>query len=419
MKTINLLKADLWALYLAFKAQDFAFWMAAFYLVFAYLKPQVTFPIIDFLPWTQLSILAGLGYLIVKGRISLNIVHVAMIIFFIIVIVSIYDAVYPEIGWRRFDVIYIQLIELIFFTNCIKNMQQFKLIITIFFLILLKMSLFGAKTWVSRGFGFTSWGIAGPDGYFANSGEFSLLMAMFAIMSLGFIAGHATKRKIYYIAPITAVMTVLGASSRGSQLAIAAGLLVMAFVMGKLSLKNILIFALIGTLGYNLMPEEQMKRFESMGEDDTSQSRLKYWESGVKMMNDNKLTGVGYFGFAEYYHNYYKEGIQSGYLANRREVAHNSLVETGSELGYPGLLCYIWFHILCFNMNNRCRRMARASNRADLNWIPLFSTGLNVTLLVYFIGAFFMSVAYYPYIYIMMMFSQSLYSAMLKETDKK
>lgn len=240
-------------------------------------------------------------------------------------------------------------------------------------------------------------------------------MAIYAMLALGFISGHINTRKIYYITFVTAIMTVLGASSRGSQLALLIGLFALGFLLGKFRLKNILITVLIVWGGIQLLPEEQKMRFQSMGSDDTSQSRLKYWAAGIDMMNNHKLTGVGYFNFADYYHNYYKEHV-SDFLSQRREVAHNSLVETGSELGYPGLLCYLWLHLICFRLNQKAAKLSTGHD--SLSWVPRFSLCANLALLVYFIGAFFMSVAYYPYIYLLLMISQSLYTSCKKVGDQ-
>ncbi|WP_158269261.1 O-antigen ligase, partial [Saccharospirillum sp. MSK14-1] len=148
------------------------------------------------------------------------------------------------------------------------------------------MSLFGARTWVGRGFGFTKWGIAGPSGFFANSGEFSLLMAIVAVMSIGFLIGFNKQKSIYILLPITATMTVLGASSRGSQIAIIIGLIYLVILYRMVNFKYLITFAFVGYVGISLMPEEQVSRFRDMGSDNTSQSRLDYWEAGWDMMKD-------------------------------------------------------------------------------------------------------------------------------------
>lgn len=392
------------------KKQDFAFYMACMYLIFSYLRPQAIYPVLDILPWTQLSIVSGLIYLGMKGRIRLQSTHVILFIFFLIVIASSFQSYYPETSFNNLSVVYIWLIEVIFFTNCIKNLEQFKAITILFFIIIFKMSLFGAKTWVLRGFGFTKWGIAGPSGFFANSGEFSLLMAIVAVISLAYLLSQKEVKKIYFLLPITASMTILGASSRGSQIALIIALLIIAITIEKLRIKNILYFVLASYLAFTFIPQEQKERIINMGDDNTSQSRLEYWGAGLDMMNNNPFLGVGHYGFADYYQdNYTFQDDRAEFLISRKEVAHNSLIQVGSSLGYTGLLCYVYMMYLCYSLNKKTRDMIRKNtNLTGINWAYKYSKGLDIALVTYFIGSFFMSIAFYPYIYLLMMFSQTL-----------
>ncbi len=44
------------------KGQDIPFYMGCAYIVFTYVRPQAIYPMLDILPWTQLSILIGLSF---------------------------------------------------------------------------------------------------------------------------------------------------------------------------------------------------------------------------------------------------------------------------------------------------------------------------------------------------------------------
>jgi Lipid A core - O-antigen ligase and related enzymes len=281
------------------------------------------------------------------------------------------------------------------------------------------MSFFGARTWATRGFGFTKWGLAGPPGFFANSGEFSLLMAMVAVISLAFLMKRDHLNKIYFLLPITASMTVLGASSRGGQIALIVGLLYIGFTIGKLKVKNLIYIGLAGYIGFSLLPQEQKDRFSNMGDDNTSTSRLNYWNAGIEMMNKYPFFGVGHYGFPEYYATHYSHHKKdvSDYLKNRREVAHNSFVQVGSTLGYLGLASYTYLLLLCYFFTRRIRKMSATVYLQNTPWVAPLSTGLDAAIIVYIIGSSFMSVAFYPYIYLMLMFNQSLYNAVRHESS--
>jgi len=394
----------------ALKAEDLGFKIAVLYLVFSYLRPQVLLPWLSFVPWTQLVILAGLIYILLYRKLSLQGGHYLVLMFYMIILISAWNSQYPSVSFSKIDIVGIWLLEMVFFTNIIKNIRQYWLLTVVLFVILFKMSLFGAKTWAMRGFGFTKWGIAGPDGFFSNSGEYSLLMAMLAVWSLAFILRHENKSRLYYLLPITAVMSVLGASSRGGQLALIAGLLYLAFVVGRLRIKTLFYIVLSGWLIYQVIPEEQKERFESMGSDNTSVSRVIYWKSGLDMLQKYPLTGVGYNAFPEYFHDHYSFLLEKDdFLSSRKEVSHNTYIQMASNLGYPGIAVYLAMIYLLFRYTRKSLVYARDDAQKEETWMVYNLYGLEAALVTYLIGSTFMSVGYYPYIYLLFMFVMPMY----------
>jgi putative inorganic carbon (hco3(-)) transporter len=399
-----------------FKKQDFAFYTAAAYLMFEYLRPHVIYSVIDVLPWARLTILIGLFWVLITARIKIQGMHLVLFLFLVAAYVSSVLSYDATASFNRIDYILSWFIIVVFFTACVKNVEQYKLLIILFFLFLFKISLFGARSWAMRGFSFTDWGIQGPQGYFQNSGELSLLMAIFAIMSFTLIYGHKNAHKFYYIVPITAAMTVLAASSRGGQLALAVGLVLLAVAIGKLRVKNIIFFALLGAVGYILLPDEQKERFSTMGEDGTSESRLVYWEKGIEMMNNNKLIGVGYYAFPSYFEDNYAPFVEFENFRYRREVAHNSYIQLGSEMGYTGLFLYLLLLWICFRLSSKTKKLLKGKDTGEhLGWVPIYCTGMNISLVVYLVGSTFMSVAFFPYLYLFLMLNQVLYNTTKSE----
>lgn len=402
--------ADLKAYIKELKAQDFAFLFACGYLMFSYLRPHAIYPELNIIPWTQLCIILGMAAAIKNRQVRLGEPFVLLMLYFLIIVLSSLSSSYPEVSWSKLDVAYIWLAEVIFFISCVKNLNQLKLALILFMIFMFKMSLFGARTWIGRGFGFTKWGISGPAGYFSNSGEFALLMAIVAVLSISMLIGFNKLKSWYILLPITAVMTVLAASSRGGQLALLVGLVSLALLYRKLSLKYLISFALIGYLIYSFIPEEQMERFRTMGDDSTSQTRLVYWQAGWEMMNEHPVLGVGHYAFPDYFNDYYKHRLEStdSYFQKRKEVAHNSFIEVGSSLGYAGLIIYC---LLLAHIYRNCSRVSKAALRIDERhkWILDLAKGIKASLFTYIVGSFFMSVEFYPYIYLLIMISYVLY----------
>lgn len=393
------------------KAQDFSFYCVSGYIVFEYLRPHTIYPALDFLPWAQLFIVMGFGYLFMKGRIKFQTSHFFLACFVLVAVLSCFTSTFPDESFKNIYVIITWLGVVLFFTNSIKNIEQFKLILILFLIIIFKMSFFGAKTWTLRGFGFTSWGITGPNGWFYNSGELALLMVIFSCLSYGLVSGMQVKHKLYYLAPITGVMTVIAASSRGSQLAILVVIVIGALTIKKVNIKNLILFGLILWLGFTFLPAEQKARFSTMGNDSTSESRLLYWEKGLEMLDQHKLLGIGYAAFPDYFKAYYASGITFENFAYRREVAHNTLIQVASEMGYLGFISYVVLIGYCFLLTYRTRKFYRKqAKRKDNDWIIFYSYCADLGMIGYLIGSFFMSVAQYPYVYLYLSLNQSLFN---------
>ncbi|MCK5666390.1 MAG: hypothetical protein KAI17_23025, partial [Thiotrichaceae bacterium] len=231
---IKEIRGDIAAFINAYKGQDLIFYFGCAYIILTYLRPHVIYPQLNFLPWTQLTILGGLGLMAFKGQLRFTGTHALVFLFAILAGISALNSYYPDISIKNIDIPFIWAIEALFLSNCVSNLKQLKLLMALLFLVLFKMSFFGAEVWTLRGFGFAGWGIQGPPGYFQNSGEFSLLMAMTAVMSIPFLIGLGLKRRYLWLLPITAVMTVLGANSRGGQLALVIGLLYLLIVYKKI-----------------------------------------------------------------------------------------------------------------------------------------------------------------------------------------
>lgn len=379
-----------------FKGESFAFWMICAYLFFEYVRPQSIMPAIDFLPWTQLVVLGAiLGSFTDKSvRWVSSSINTLLILYLLIVLLSSVMAYYPSVSYKNLDKYYLWVIIYFLIINIVNTRKRFFIFICIFLVASFKISFSLALVWAKRGFSFTDWGLMGPPGFFQNSGELAIQMLVFWPIAWAFT--HSLKPfvgKWWYRAlmlmPITGIMVILGASSRGAQLALVVQLLVMNY-RTVFKPKVIISLGITMTLIWTFLPDEQKKRFETMGEDRTSEQRLIYWENGLKMIAENPFLGVGYFNFVPYFADYYPEDV----LMKRPELPHNIFIQVGTDTGITGLLIFGGLLLAAY-------RKARSFN-AECHRQNILNIGksANLSLLGFVVAGQFVTVTYYPFLWI-------------------
>lgn len=379
-----------------FKSESFAFWMICAYLFFEYFRPQSIYTFIDVLPWTKLVVIGAiLGCFTDKSvRWVSSGINKLLILFLLVIFASSFLAYFPDVSKENWDKYYLWVIIYFLIINIVNTPKRFFIFLGIFLVSSFKISFGLALVWAKRGFSFTDWGLKGPPGFFENSGELAIQMLVFWPIAWAFclsMKGRVSK-KFYYLLllmPITAMMVILGASSRGAQIALILQLVVMnskAIMRPKVL---IALGCLILSIWY-LMPEEQKQRFERIGEDQTSQQRILYWENGLEMIEHNPILGVGYFNFAPYYQKYYSEDI----LFKRAELPHNIFIQVGTDVGLLGLTIFSAMIFLAWRMARNFKAPSCVNDEKNIGRCA------NISLLGFVLAGQFVTVAYYPFLWI-------------------
>lgn len=388
--------SDYWR---AFWMESFSYWMICGYLFTEYVRPQSIWAWADFLPWAQVFLLLALvgWFFNAKEKWQSSRISRWLLFFLFSVFVSSVYAYWPEYSYERFS--YFGLWVLIYFliTNIVNSEKRLIIFLLIFLVASYKISLSLSLVWASRGFSFTDWGLQGPPGFFQNSGELAIQMLVYwpiaAALALAFRS--QLSRIKYWIMlsfPITAAMVILGASSRGGQLALLVQLAVF-FPKKLFNPKALTALLVILALGYSLLPESQKERFQSIGDDRSSRQRLLYWENGIEMMNDHPVIGVGYFNFAPYYERYYTDDM----LYAKAQLPHNIFIQVGADLGYLGLSIYL---ILIAITIIETRRMEMSARELDSPLLRILPRYLNISFVGFLVAGQFVSVVYYPFMWI-------------------
>ncbi|MBW4933408.1 O-antigen ligase family protein [Marinobacter sp. F4206] len=393
-------KLHIGAMWRYFTRETFAFWMICTYFFLEYVRPQSIYPALNFLPWSQLALLGALVGCFQDKSVKWvsSALNIWLIFFLILILLSSTFAYWPSIAFERLEYFYTWFIIYFLIINIVNTEKRFFIFLCIFFLASFKLSLSLSITWAKRGFAFTDWGLSGPPGFFQNSGELAIQMLVFWPLAWAFglyLKPHVSKVMylILLLMPITAMMVVLGASSRGAQLA----LLVQLVVLNSRSLfrpKVLISCAVVLSLLWAVLPQEQKDRFQVAGDDRTSIQRLLYWENGVDMMNKHPGLGVGYFNYVPYYERAYYDDM----LYEFAELPHNIFVQVGADLGYPALAIYL---IMIFYAVFKTRNVGKVlEEKAESSFFTSIFAYLNLSIIGFVVAGQFVSVVYYPFLWI-------------------
>ncbi len=381
-----------------FRGENFSFWMICCYLFVEYVRPQSIIPALDILPWASVFVLLALVGSFMDRTVKWVKAPASkwMVAYFIVVLLSSANAQHPNISWQYLNLFYTWLVIYFLIINIVNTQKRLFIFLGIFVISSFKISLSLAITWAQRGFAFTDWGLMGPPGFFQNSGELAIQMSVFfpiAYLIAAKLKPYVSRWVFYILAlmPITAAMVVLGASSRGGQVALAIQLILM-FYKQLFRIKTLIPVAIVFVLIFNFLPDAEKQRFSESGKDKTSLQRLNYWRGGREMLDDYPVLGVGYFNFPSYFEAHYRHLM----LYPQAQLPHNIFVQVGSELGYSGLFVYSILITKCFFW----RKQQYRGMADDHDFLGSLPWALNISIVGFFVAGQFVSVVYYPFMWI-------------------
>lgn len=401
-----------------FKSEHPAFWLICGYLFFEYFRPQALYPAIAILPWSQVLLLGSLAFSFFdqKSRLSWTTAHTLIVLYTVQIYMSFIFAY--DVSWSKYYISNFYPWIIIFFvtTYIVTTPERFYLLLMVFFVCTLKLAIGTALIWARRGFAFTPWGIMGPQGFFQNSGELAIQMLIMFSLSIylykAFKGSNISlkERLILLVSVVTPIMTVLGASSRGSQLALP---ILILLVFGKkiLNIKNILILVFALASIWAVLPDAQKDRFSSMGSDGTSAQRLAYWTRGIEMIAEHPIMGVGYYNFIPYFTDFYSEDIgfrnREGELV--AELPHNIIIQIGTDAGITAILIFLMLVV----------HLSRSKLNDSDTTLKFIEKGLALGVVGFFIAGQFVTVTYYPFIWIAAALITSLRSSVRIDKNAK
>jgi putative inorganic carbon (hco3(-)) transporter len=400
------------SMWLGLRQESLPLYCVLGYLLFEYGRPQQIYEWLDIFPFSAaflaLSVILALRE---KPGVGLGArATLTLALFTLLILVSSLAAYSASLAFKNFYIYLNWLLVYISFVCILRTERRWVLALAMFLLLSFKMSQHGLRMWVARGLAFADWGLGGPPGWFENSGELGIQMCVFLPLAIAFILAFKAHwgriiQGIAWLMPLSASATIIGSSSRGAVLGGFAAIAPLV-LRSKYKWRAMLAAAVLLIVGYVVMPPEFLARFDSAGDDATSVSRLTRWKGGMDMMWDHPLLGVGYFNWPIYYGPTYEPGVHGALLS------HNIFVQVGAELGVTGLLLFIVMILSCLKMTRAIRRAAQA-NPSIAHYVH-FANGLDGALLGYLVSGFFVTVFFYPYFWVNLAFTVSLYNNIVR-----
>jgi O-antigen ligase len=407
---------EIWA-YL--KTQDVLFWLINIYLFLEYVRPQTLYPSIDVFPITKSLLFLTVGVFLLRHNSPLvkNPLNKLLFFFFVLILLSSVFAMDPGVAYEKVPDFMVWMVIFFLIINIVNTEKRFFVFMLGFLLYSFKMAQFSFFNWLSAGLGFISIGSGGGPGWFQNSGEFGIQMCIFLSLAACFFFALKEhwprwKRILFLFFPITALTGTISSSSRGALVGVVF-VLVFMLMKGKHRLKGLVALLVILALVYFLIPDQQLERFQSSGEDETSVTRLEYWNRGLELVSLFPILGVGYNNWIVA-----QERIFGLY---GEQVPHNIFIQCASELGYSGLLVFFLMIMYTFINNFRTRKLALQHEgkkmEGKMRFIYYMAHGLDGALVGYLATGFFVTVLYYPYFWINLAMTVSLNAIARKQNE--
>ena len=193
---------------------------------------------------------------------------------------------------------------------------------------------------------------------------------------------------------VLCIFSILGSSSRGAFLALAAtGILLVLKSRHRLALSLGLVVMLAVSSAF--VPEKwigRMKTIETFQEDGSAMGRLQVWGFAIKVALDRPLVGGGFR--VSYSDEIYKKYVPE---AEKSRNFHSVYFEVLGELGFPGLFIFLGLLISTWRCGSAIIKKTRG--REDLSWANDLARMVQISLIGFAVGGAFQNLAFYDLYY--------------------
>ena len=251
--------------------------------------------------------------------------------------------------------------------------------------------------------------------FIGDGNDFSLSVNICVPLAL-FVLLESKKKlaKVFWIlALVMLVLSIVATKSRGGTLALGSVALYYWLQSDRKVLMAALFVALLGIV-IAVAPPMYFDRMGTIGDttEGSAQGRLIAWGAAIKMAAKNPILGAGAGHFPTVYGTTYR--AEGGAWI----TAHSIYFLVLGELGVPGIIVLLTFFFSNWANNRRLLRQVAALPEAEAATIKHMLTCTSVSLLAFAVGGAFLSVAYYPHLYVLSAVMVATRAIALKHLEK-
>jgi len=317
--------------------------------------------------------------------------------------VSVPGALYPGLAFRAWIDFAWTIAMFLVIAGCVRSVRDVERLVLVYFgVTVLYVAVVLSRFQLSP----DNWRLG--DLYYYDANDLATLIVSAMPCGLYFVLGQR-RPLVRLCAALGLVVLAVGLTRSGSRGGFLAFLAVVGFILlGFTTLRaRSRVVGLVVVLTVVLATASdrywaQMQTIFNAHQDynvTSDQGRLKVWDRGLGYLADRPVLGVGISNFQT------AEGTLSP-LARRGErglavywtAPHNTFIQTGAELGVPGLLLFIGLFATAFVSLRRVARHTRSMSPPAGDVSRLAQT-LMAALLGFAVGAFFLSLAYTDIVY--------------------
>jgi len=340
-------------------------------------------------------------------------------LFVVVCLLSTLFAEHPTAAWQAFpDVLRWALIYFLI-GRIVSSPWRIRIAALLLMLLNLKLAQFAIRSYFAgRAYGrdeifMATRGVgAGSTGFFGNAGDLGVAMCVvWPLAAMLFLGESKRMAKLIYLVSFVAISgAILLCGSRGAFVAaILTALIASARNLRRFGIA-ILFLILIPGLSY-LLPagsKTRLRSVEHWQQDRTATTRINLWRAGFKMFLDHPVLGVGLGDFPEEYAMHY-----AGPGEDPVEWApHSIYVQTLSELGLAGAIPLLLILFSFWRLNARTLKSLSPPAKSEKRPLGSYlAHGLRLAMVGYLISGAFLTVLYYPHLWILLGLSVGAYTA--------